>query len=208
MRVVAASNVPLKRLVDNGNMRADFYYRINVIPVNLIPLRERKLDIPLLVHDFIHHHPVAKAKGIYGVSAEALSSLMDYRWPGNIRELQNALERAIVLAAGGIIETEDLPDLDADGDGEQDPDNAGASGSLREWLREQEKKFLMDKLAASGGNVALAAKMCRIGLRTLSRKIQIHGLDCRNIKRAVRGVPAAPDGAAELLAALSETRPS
>jgi two-component system response regulator AtoC len=208
MRVVAASNVPLKRLVDNGNMRADFYYRINVIPVNLIPLRERKLDIPLLVHDFIHHHPVAKAKGIYGVSAEALSSLMDYRWPGNIRELQNALERAIVLAAGGIIETEDLPDLDADGDGEQDPDNAGASGSLREWLREQEKKFLMDKLAASGGNVALAAKMCRIGLRTLSRKIQIHGLDCRNIKRAVRGVPAAPDGTAELLAALSETRPS
>jgi two-component system response regulator AtoC len=207
MRVVAASNVPLRRLVDNGSMRADFYYRINVIPINLVPLRQRKLDIPLLAHDFIQHHPVAKAKGIHGLSPEALSSLMDYRWPGNIRELQNALERAIVLSTGDIIETEDLPDLDADGSSEQDSINAVAFGSLREWMREQEKKFLTDKLAASGGNVALAAKMCRIGLRTLSRKIQVHGLDCRNIKRAVRTVPA-PAAKTDLLAAVAETRPS
>ena len=206
MRVVAASNVPLKKLVDNGSMRADFYYRINVIPVDLIPLRKRKVDIPLLVHDFIQHHPTAAAKRIHGLSPHAMAVLMDYRWPGNIRELQNALERAIVLAAGSIIETEDLPGLDEDAAEAGDDEQAiSVSGSLRHWLREQEKKYLLDKLAASGGNVALTAKMCRIGVRTLSRKIRMHGLDSRNIKRVV-SVPAGdPDGAAELLATAPKT---
>ncbi len=184
MRVVAASNVQLKKLVDNGAMRADFYYRINVIPVDLIPLRERKLDIPLLVHDFIQHHAVATAKRILGISPEAMAILMEYGWPGNIRELQNVLERAIVLASGGVIETDDLPGLDQ-GDGMDDGQPSSTAGSLRQWMREQEKKYLLDKLAASGGNVALTAKMCHIGLRTLSRKIRIHGLDSRNIKRVV-----------------------
>jgi DNA-binding NtrC family response regulator len=204
MRVVAASNVPLKKLVDNGSMRADFYYRINVIPVNLIPLRDRKLDIPLLVHDFIHHHSVAAAKRIHGLSPQAMAVLMDYRWPGNIRELQNVLERAIVLAGGSIIETEDLPGLDQD-EAVDDEQATSASGSLRHWLREQEKKYLLDKLAASGGNVALAAKMCRIGVRTLSRKIRIHGLDSRNIKRVVSVPKTDPEGAAELLATAPKT---
>jgi len=206
MRVVAASNVPLKKLVDNGSMRADFYYRINVIPVDLIPLRKRKVDIPLLVHDFIQHHPTAAAKRIHGLSPHAMAVLMDYRWPGNIRELQNALERAIVLAAGSIIETEDLPGLDEDAAEAGDDEQAiSVSGSLRHWLREQEKKYLLDKLAASGGNVAMTARMCRIGVRTLSRKIRMHGLDSRNIKRVV-SVPAGdPDGAAELLATAPKT---
>jgi DNA-binding NtrC family response regulator len=204
MRVVAASNVPLKKLVDNGTMRPDFYYRINVIPVNLVPLRERKLDIPLLVHDFIQHHAVAKAKRIQRISPEAMAVLMDYRWPGNIRELQNVLERAIVLAPGGIIENDDLPGLDQD-DAVDDEGYSSASGSLRQWMREQEKRYLLNKLAASGGNVALAAKMCRIGLRTLSRKIRIHGLDSRNIKRVVSMDATEPDEASELLAAAPRT---
>jgi two-component system response regulator AtoC len=198
MRVVAASNVALKKLVDDGSMRADFYYRINVIPINLIPLRQRKLDIPLLVHDFIQRHPLASEKRIRGISPEAMAILMDYRWPGNIRELQNVLERAIVLAPSGAIEAEDLPGLDQD-DGEDDRPSSSSSGSLRQWMKEQEKKYLLEKLAASGGNVALAAKMCRIGLRTLSRKIRIHGLDCRNIKRVVSAEPQDPDDEPGLL---------
>jgi two-component system, NtrC family, response regulator HydG len=204
MRVVAASNVPLKRMVDNGSMRADFYYRINVIPLSLIPLRERKLDIPLLVHDFVHHHSVARLKQIRGVSPEAMAVLMDYRWPGNIRELQNVLERAIVLASANIIESEDLPGLEQE-DFTHDETGIAGSGSLRQWMREQEKKYLLDKLAAAGGNVALTAKMCRIGLRTLSRKIRIHGLDSRNIKRVVSVDATEPDEASELLAAAPRT---
>jgi two-component system NtrC family response regulator len=204
MRVVAASNIALKKLVDSGNMRADFYYRINVIPVNLIPLRERKADIPLLVHDFIQHHPVAATKRIHGLSPEAMAVLMDYHWPGNIRELQNVLERAIVLAGGSIIETEDLPGLEQE-ETDNDQQCTSTSGSLRHWLREQEKKYLLEKLAASGGNVALAAKMCRIGLRTLSRKIRIHGLDSRNLKRVVSVAETERNGPTDLLSTAPKT---
>jgi DNA-binding NtrC family response regulator len=192
MRVVAASNVPLKKLVDNGTMRADFYYRINVIPVSLIPLRERKVDIPLLVHDFIRGHSLAKGKLIHGISPDAIAILMNHRWPGNIRELQNVLERAIVLAPGGVIEAEDLPGLDPDHEAE-DSERANASGSLRHWMKEQEKKYLLDKLMECGGNVAMAARMCRIPLRTLSRKIRLHGLDSRNIKRVVSAGAPEPE---------------
>ena len=204
MRVVAASNVPLKKMVDNGSMRADFYYRIHVIPINLTPLRERKLDIPLLVHDFIQHHSVAKVKHIRGVTSDAMAILMNYRWPGNIRELQNVLERAIVLAPGGIIEAEDLPGLDQ-ADQAENRASTSASGSLRQWMKEQEKKYLLDKLTESGGNVALAAKMCRIPLRTLSRKIRLHGLDSRSIKRVVSAEATEPVQAPDLLATAPRT---
>jgi DNA-binding NtrC family response regulator len=198
MRVVAASNVPLKKLVDSGSMRPDFYYRINVIPVNLIPLRERKLDIPLLVHDFIQRHAVAAAKRIQGIAPEAMAILMNYGWPGNIRELQNVLERALVLAPGRVIEPEDLPGLDQDDRLDERPGDETA-GPLRQWIRDQEKKYLLEKLAAAGGNVALTAKMCGIGLRTLSRKIRDHGLDSRSIKRVVSSEAKASDEPAEML---------
>src|ERR671913_802673 len=110
MRVITASNVPLKLLVAEGKMRADFYYRINVIPIHLIPLRRRKIDIPFLVQDFINRHPLAIKKRIKAISKKALGVLLDYSWPGNIRELQNVLERAIVMNAGDTIHHVDLPD--------------------------------------------------------------------------------------------------
>src|SRR5438128_2462667 len=175
MRVIAASNIPLKDLVAQGRMRSDFYYRINVIPIHLVPLRQRKVDIQLLVHDFLRHHPIVAEKGINAISKEVMNVLMDYPWPGNIRELQNILARAIVLAAGRIIETVDLPDLAL----EPQPKENGIIGcaSLDEWMRKQEKRFLEQKLEDFGGNVALMAKGCGIGLRTLSRKIRLHNLD-------------------------------
>jgi DNA-binding NtrC family response regulator len=147
---------------------------------------------------------VASAKKIHGISPDAMATLMNYRWPGNIRELQNVLERALVLAPGGVIESEDLPGLDQDEAAGDEPCSS-ASPSLRQWMKEQEKKYLLEKLAASGGNVALAARMCRIGLRTLSRKIRVHGLDSRNIKRVVSLEATNPDEASELLATASRT---
>ena len=181
MRVIAASNVPLKEMVTEGKMRSDFYYRINVIPVHLVPLRQRKVDIPLLVHDFLRHHPVASAKGINAISKKVMNVLMEYTWPGNIRELQNVLERAIVLATGRVIDMVDLPDLAR----ESQPKENGiiSCASLDEWMREQERRFLMQKLDDFGGNVALTAKSCGIGLRTLSRKIRLHKLDPRSFKQ-------------------------
>src|SRR5919108_1102026 len=103
MRIIAARNVPLKQMVAEGRMRADFYYRINIVPIHLIPLRRRKVDIPLLVHDFLKHHAVAVSKGIDTISKHVMDALLDYSWPGNVRELQNVLERAIVLTTGRTI---------------------------------------------------------------------------------------------------------
>ena len=109
VRVIAASNVPLQDLVAKGKMRPDLYYRINVVPIHILPLRERAGDIPLLIEDFLRCHPIANQKGIVGVSREAIARLIHYQWPGNIRELQNVLEKAIVLTKGSVIENIDLP---------------------------------------------------------------------------------------------------
>jgi DNA-binding NtrC family response regulator len=181
MRVIAATNVPLKELVSEGKMRSDFYYRINVIPIHLIPLRQRKVDIPLLVQDFLHRHPVAARKGISSVSKPVMRLLVDYPWPGNIRELQNVLERAILLSAGRAIEAVDLPGATVGA--EQDKRRAAPGASLNDWLQEQEKQYLSQKLAVFQGNIALTAKSCGIGVRTLSRKMRQYGLDKKFFKQ-------------------------
>jgi transcriptional regulator with PAS, ATPase and Fis domain len=181
MRVITATNVPLKQLVAEGKMRSDFYYRVNVIPIHLIPLQQRKVDIPLLVQDFLHRHPVAARKGITSISKQAMRRLLDYSWPGNIRELQNVLERAIVLNAGRTIEHVDLPEVSF----ETHPSQGGNAfnAPLNQWLQEKEKEYLSQKLDDFGGNVGLTAKSCRIGVRTLSRKMRAYGLDKKLFKQ-------------------------
>jgi DNA-binding NtrC family response regulator len=175
MRVITATNVPLKDLVAAGKMRSDFYYRVNVIPIHLIPLRQRRVDIPILIHHFLRRHPVGIQKGIKSVSKKTLRLLQYYPWPGNIRELQNVLERAIVLTIGNTIHHVDLSEI---------PNNSALCASendvsipLKQWLVEKEKQYLARKLNDLGGNVSLTAKSCRIGIRTLSRKMHQYGLD-------------------------------
>ena len=174
MRVITATNVPLKCLVDAGRMRSDFYYRVNVIPIHLIPLCQRRVDIPLLVQDFLCRHPVARRKGITSVCNRAWRQLLDYPWPGNIRELQNVLERAIVLSGGRVIEQVDLPESGRDCSSKSE---SSLSVPLKRWLEEKERQYLAQQLSASCGNVSLTAKSCRIGVRTLTRKMRQYGLD-------------------------------
>jgi two-component system response regulator HydG len=174
MRVITATNVPLKCLVDAGRMRSDFYYRVNVIPIHLIPLCQRRVDIPLLVQDFLCRHPVARRKGITSVCNRAWRQLLDYPWPGNIRELQNVLERAIVLSGGRVIEQVDLPESGQDCSSKSE---SSLSVPLKRWLEEKERQYLAQQLSASCGNVSLTAKSCRIGVRTLTRKMRQYGLD-------------------------------
>jgi DNA-binding NtrC family response regulator len=182
MRIVAATNVPLEELVAAGKMRSDFYFRINVIPLQLTPLRQRKVDIPLLVHDFIQRHPVAVTKRINSVSNAVMSALIAHSWPGNIRELQNVLERAIVLTRGREITEVSLPSTLAHPQTVNAPDVL----PLDEWMRQQEKRYLSEQLESFGGNVSLTARICGIGLRTLSRKLQLHGLDHREFRKKKR----------------------
>ena len=175
MRVIAASNVALEDLVEQGKMRSDFYFRINVVPIRLLPLCQRREDIPLLVQDFFRHHPVVKRKRITGVSRPAMNRLIQYHWPGNIRELQNVLERAIVLARGRIIEkvelgTKRIPEP-------ANNDSVSTTVTLDAWLKEQERQYLIRQLEAFGGKIGLTARSCGVGIRTLSRKLRLYGLD-------------------------------
>lgn len=187
MRVIAASNVPLKDLVAQGQMRSDFYYRINVIPIHLVPLRQRRDDIPLLVNDFLSHHPVAKSKGITGASQYAISHLKQYPWPGNVRELQNVLERAIVLTTGRIIEKVDLPDAVPPKQADAEDYSISLTLPLRKWLKEQEKRYLLQQLEAFGGKIGLTAKSSGMDVKTLYCKMRLYGLDKRNFQGKVSG---------------------
>jgi two-component system response regulator HydG len=181
MRVIAASNLPLDDLVAEGKVRRDFYYRLNVIPIRLLPLRQRREDIPLLVHDFISHHPIAKQKGITGVSAGMMDRLIQHHWPGNIRELQNILEKGIVLATGRLIDSLDLPVTKSSAThGQRD---AATTLRLDLWLKEQEKQYLTQQLKAFQGKIGLTARTCGLGLRTLTRKMQLYGLSKRDFQR-------------------------
>lgn len=110
IRIICATNKDLDKLVEKEQFRKDLYYRINVIKLELPPLRERKEDIPVLVDNFISHFNKLLGKNIKGISPEALSLLMTYNWPGNIRELENVIERASILCFGDIIHVEHLPE--------------------------------------------------------------------------------------------------
>lgn len=180
MRVIAATNIPLKELVAGGQMRTDFYYRINVIPIHLVPLRNRREDIELLVHDFIHHHPLAVSKGITGVSQHSLTRLMQYSWPGNIRELQNVIERGIVMTSRRLIENIELPDSTPLPVSEERVISSDLS--LRDWLREQEKHYLARQLKIFGGRIGPTARHSGVDAKTLYRKMREYGLDKKSFQ--------------------------
>lgn len=111
LRVVSASNIDLREAVRNGSFREDLFYRLNVVPLNLPPLRDRVEDIPLLIDHFIDHYNESCMRFVTGIAPDALAALLKYRWPGNVRELQNLIERLIVLESDGqSIERDDLPE--------------------------------------------------------------------------------------------------
>ena len=181
MRVIAASNVKLQTLLTQKKMRKDFYYRINVISIDLVPLRKRLEDIPLLVQDFLRHHPVAVQKGITKISQQAIDRLMAYSWPGNIRELQNVLEKTMVLEKSAVINDVCLPKPRAYH--QWDAENVTHEIPLHQWVQEQEKQYLIRKLSLFGGRIDLTAKSCRVGVRTLSRKIHFYGIDKTRVSK-------------------------
>jgi two-component system NtrC family response regulator len=175
MRVIAATNIPMKELVAAGLMRNDFYYRLNVISIQLVPLRQRLQDIPLLVQDFLRHHPISIRKTISSASAAAMDRLMSHNWPGNIRELQNVLEKAIVLSRSRTIEDVEVSDPFADGP--ETGIEVPREYSLEQWIQAQEKEYLIAKLQTHGGRIDLTARSCGVDVRTLHRKMRMHGLD-------------------------------
>ncbi|MCX6553201.1 MAG: sigma-54 dependent transcriptional regulator [Acidobacteria bacterium] len=168
VRIIAATNRDLKKAVADGEFREDLYYRLNVIPILLPPLRDRREDIPLLVEHFLEHLGVETDRQIEGVSTEALALLMRHDWPGNVRELRNVLERGMVVAKGARIQPDDLG-LTASGVS-LGPFDTGLT------LDEVERRHITAVLQHAGGNVTQAARTLDIDRVTLYNKIKKYGL--------------------------------
>ena len=190
VRLIAASNRDLVKAVADGILREDLYYRLNVIPIHLPPLRERVEDIPILVAHFIAHIASAVGKTVHGISPDALGVLECYHWPGNIRELENVIERAIVLGSGEQIVAEALPPhLIRPRDGGGFPVDIPATGlDLEELLADVELRYIRLALARAGGLQIRAAELLRLSFRQFRYKIQKHGL-----KAGRSGAPKADD---------------
>jgi DNA-binding NtrC family response regulator len=179
MRVIAASNVPLKKLVAQEKMRSDFYFRILVVPIRLPPLRQRLDDLPILIQDFLYRHPLALQKKITNISQDSLDCLRQYSWPGNIRELQNVLVKAVIVTKSRVLSVRDFDNdlMTCETGSDASKRKCLTELSLVQWVREQEKEYLVHKLGMFQGRIDLTAKSCGVDVRTLHRKMQIFGLD-------------------------------
>ncbi len=182
MRVIAATNVDLSLCLARGTLREDFYYRINVIPIQLPPLRERLEDLPLLINHILSKHPVAREKNLRQVGPKVLDQMLTYHWPGNIRELENILERAIVKCQSEIIEDVDLPAPPQRVVDRYYSSNGDGVMSLKQWLLRSEKEFLRGLLIKHKGGISQTAKEARVDNKTLYRKMRRHGLHKESFK--------------------------
>jgi DNA-binding NtrC family response regulator len=184
VRVIAATNVDLKQLVKEGKFREDLFYRLNVIAIDLPPLRNRTEDIPLLVQHFLQRFCEENVKPLLNVSNDCMRSLMDYHWPGNVRELENTMERAVVLASGHIIHAELLTDQIAGRAPIADLLENRNDASLFEIVEECERRIITNMLEKVNWNQTEAAERFRIPLSTLNQKIKRLNIEIR--KKAAR----------------------
>jgi two-component system response regulator HydG len=169
-RVIAACNIDLAQAVEQGKFRKDLYYRLNVYPITLPPLRERVEDIPLLVAHFMEVYNKKSNRNIGGISEKALHSLKVYQWPGNVRELENAIERAVIVAKSKVLDFEDLPDPVRRAYTESRGKVLDIEVGTR--LDEIERKVILETLGFTGGDKAKAARVLGIGRKTLYRKLK------------------------------------
>ena len=174
VRFITATNQDLERLVKEGRFREDLYYRLNVIPVPIPPLRERRPDIPLLAGHFIALYSRRMGKPIEGIDEGALEVLMHEDWPGNVRELENMIERAVALIDGDRITRDDLagralqtgpPALESDGI------------DLEEMLQEVERTYIERALKTTDGNLTRAAELLGIPFRSIRYRIKKLGIE-------------------------------
>ena len=168
-RLITATNEPLEKLIEEGKFRKDLYYRLNVITIMLPPLRERKDDISLLANYFLKKYSELMNKNIEGFSDEAMNFLLKYDFPGNVRELENTIERAIVIGKGNIIQLEDLS-LDINGDSYEFEDDTVGS------LEDVEKKYIIKVLGENKWNISKSAEILGVERVTLYNKINKYGL--------------------------------
>jgi two-component system response regulator PilR (NtrC family) len=185
VRVVAATNKDLKKAIADKSFREDLYYRLNVIPIELPPLRRRQEDIPLLVNHFIEKHKdKAPEKNITGISKDAMHALLTYHFPGNVRELENSIEYAIAFTAGPVIQKDDLPkyileERKSGGEAQKMP-----IMPLKDAKGQFEKSLIIAALVESNGNISEAARLLNVHRQNLQQKIRLLGIDLASISPA------------------------
>ena len=173
-RIIAATNKNLKEEVENNNFRDDLYYRLNVVEIPLPPLQQRREDIPLLAHHFLKKYNKELKRNLKGIASEAMGAMMAYEWKGQVRELENVIERAVLLSDGDYLSLDDLPNSlqQPSEDGEFQMDN----DKLDEAMQVFEKHHIQSVLKRTDGNKSEAARLLGIDPSTLYRKMERLGL--------------------------------
>jgi DNA-binding NtrC family response regulator len=184
VRIVAATNVDLRQLVREGRFREDLFYRLNVITIELPPLRQRKEDIPLLVDFFLKKYAEENDRPVRNITPEALRPLMSYSWPGNVRELENVIERAVVLSSGTSIGIDLLPDSMLGRGSSFSLHDPPADSSLFEIVEDVERRIITEMLEKCNWNQTEAAEHFKVPLSTLNQKIRRLNIE---IKKKARG---------------------
>jgi len=178
-RIITATNHNLKKLINKNRFREDLYYRLNVVPIYLPPIRERKEDISLLVNHFIKKYSAEAKKQTLSIKDDALQMLTEYEFPGNIRELENIIERAIVMSSGNILTLKDFPESIVEG---ITPNRTNQATTKKEEIgltylvKNYEEKLIREVLARNVGNISKTAKELKINRTTLRYKMEKYGL--------------------------------
>jgi Nif-specific regulatory protein len=172
IRIVAATNRNLAEMVEKGQFREDLFYRLNVFPITIPPLRERGSDIIALADHFVEHYSAETGKDIKRISTPALNMMMSYHWPGNVRELENVIERATILAEDGVIHGYNLPS------------GTVQKGGLDAKLGVIEYEMIIDALKTHGGNMSEAARELGLTRRILGLRMKKYDISYKDYRLA------------------------
>jgi transcriptional regulator with GAF, ATPase, and Fis domain len=189
VRIIAATKRDLTKMVEEGKFRDDLFYRINVIDIFIPPLKERQGDIPLLANHFIRKYVEKNNKEIEGISKEALNLVGQFSFPGNVRELENVIERAVVLCKNKILGVDDLPDIIRsavdNGDGVLPQNSKQLQNVKRKLIQDSieplEKNFIIRALRNTGGNISEAARITQMDRRQFQRLMRRYNLELQDI---------------------------
>jgi DNA-binding NtrC family response regulator len=179
VRILAATNIDLRQAVREGRFREDLFYRLNVITVDLPPLRALREDIPLLAQHFLDFYAKENELSPRKLSADAMRALVDYEWPGNVRELENSIERGVVLSSGTIIGSDLLPGHITGRSFQDALLEHNPNASLFDILEDIERRIIIEKLERCNGNQTDAAEQFHIPLSTLNQKIKRLNIEIR-----------------------------
>lgn len=184
VRILAATNADLRRMVDEGKFRGDLYYRLNVIQIQVPPLRDRKEDVPVLIEHFVNRYCRENEKQfLVAFDADAMKVLLDHSWPGNVRELENTVESAVILATGPVVSTDVLPDQLLQASGmrirRDESGSLPADASLFEKVADFERRVILEALDKTSFSQTEAAELLHVPLSTLNQKIKRLNIDVK-----------------------------